>query len=194
MTPSCKNRLNWQEVIITWVINCLTIEDDMNCCSIGGCAMYDSMNLSLSLAVKLFFFFFHAESDTSMASWKHFVLFFSTADCVKKLYLSFNGNALIILIRRFCSSPMHSIVYSFLCFFSCRNCQLGLAQNFSVSGLYKTGSFSMLPFEITNKIKTKKNSLHWLCVALLPLEIRRANIDADGVDCLICYHVTQNSL
>ena len=94
MRPICKNRLIWPE--FTKVINRLIIEDDSNCCSmvrdsrtfffIVGCALYYSINLSLSWPTTPFSLF--------SPCWKyqkrhilHFEVFFSIADsydCVKK--------------------------------------------------------------------------------------------------------------
>ena len=55
--------------------------------TIAGCALYDSINLSLSLPATHFFLsFLHAESTNKAYFHKHFEIFFFIADsynCVK---------------------------------------------------------------------------------------------------------------
>ena len=85
---------------------------------------------------------------TKMAYFKHYVSILSYSYWQlwlrKKLYSSVCRNELILsLIRKFCSSSIHSII---LCIF--RNCQWRIAHNFSATGLYKKKLSSLLPFDI----------------------------------------------
>ena len=114
-----------------------------------------------------------------MAYFKHYVSILSYSYWQlwlrKKLYSSVCRNELILsLIRKFCSSSIHSTI---LCIF--RNCQWRIAHKFSATGLYKKKN-CLHSFHLTlfTSITTERDSL-------LPRKKRRANIDADEVYCLI---------
>ena len=84
--------------------------------TIAGCALYDSINLSLSWPATHFFCLFSMLKAPKKAHFrKHFEVFFFIADSYKlrkKLYSSFCSNASILsLIRKFCSSSIHSLFY-----------------------------------------------------------------------------------
>ena len=53
-----KAHLYWTEFTWLKLLNRLIIEYDSNCCSVVGCALYDSINLSLSWPATLFFSLF----------------------------------------------------------------------------------------------------------------------------------------
>ena len=115
-----------------------------------------------------------------MAYFKHYVSILSYSYWQlwlrKKLYSSVCRNELILsLIRKFCSSLIHSII---LCIF--RNCQWRIAHKFSATGLYKKKKivFTASIWHYLRVLQLKRDSL-------LPRKKRRANIDADEVYCLI---------
>ena len=73
-----------------------------------GCTLYDLISLSLSWHVLLLSLVYPC-CNTKMAYFKQFVTFFSIADSYDCIQVSV-GYIIIHVIRKFCSSSVHSII------------------------------------------------------------------------------------